>query len=78
MVSNGSLLKYPGGLSHYGLTGGQVGLRVLPNGYQMVLFVKYILPIGGILRLLANYKILSRYVPPHANLVAAAMLINEF
>ena len=69
MVSNGSLLKYPGGLSHYGLMGGQVGLRVLPNGYQMV---------GGILRLLANYKISSRYVPPHANLVAAAMLINEF
>ena len=34
--------------------------------------------LGGILRLLANYKILSRYVPPHANLVAAAMLINEF
>ena len=32
------------GYSHCGLT---VGLRVLPNGYQLALFVNHILPIGG-------------------------------
>ena len=53
-------------------------MRVLPNGYQMALFVKYILPIGGILRFLANYKIVSRYAPPHANLVVAATIISKF
>ena len=41
------------GCSYYGLTGGPVGLRVSPNGYQMALVVKDVLPIRDILRFLA-------------------------
>ena len=58
--------------------GGQVGLRVLLNGYQMTLFVNQILPIGDILRFLATYYVSTRYAPPDANLVITALIINEF
>ena len=57
---------------------GPVGLRVLPNGYQMVSFSKHLLPIGGVLRFQANYKISTRYAPLAYQLVVAAKIKNEF
>ena len=62
---------FPEGYPHYGVTGGSVGLRVLPKA----LFPKHLLPIGGILRFRANYKISTLYAPLHAKL--EAIITNE-
>ena len=55
----------PRGYFHHGLKGGPVGLVVLLDGYQTALFVKHILPNGGILRLLDIKKISTQYAPPY-------------
>ena len=52
-----------------------VCLRAFPNGYQMALFLNYILPVGGggIVRFLAIYKVSTQYAPPYANSVILAI-----